>query len=770
MPRPSPSSAAPGADREGWPLTALSAAALAAVFLANLAPPARAWWPALLAAAAAAVVCGLRRWPADRFWWVLAGAALGGAAGAVAPHSPAGGAAVVLPVRADVTVRDGWQSGEAGWTARVGVRRVERSGEAVACAREVRMTLPAGIAAGSLPPPGTRWDVAGELAWRRGRPLQRPQLRVKSERLLRPAGEGRAVDRLRAAAMSALLRAAGADLGAVRAAGLAAALALGRTDAVPAGEVEAMRRGGLAHLLAVSGLNVGLVGASVWGVLAAAGVRPSRRRWAAAGSMLAFAALAGWGAPVRRAAFAGAGYLAARQLGRPLLSLPVVWAVIAGIALLEPDAILQPGFQLSALVTLALVRWAAPLAARLRALPRPAAAAAAAAVVGQAASAPLVGQHFGILTWWGVAANLAAAPLAFALTVTSLLAVVAAALVPAAGTVLLAVLLPFQAALDAIAGLAAGAVSEVPPVPVAVAAAIAVLAAVGLGRTRAAAPAALGAAALWAAWAMAPWPRPPGGGEARMLPVAEGLALLLRGPGGAVLVDAGRSPSAAARALAALRVRRLEALVLTHADADHTGGAARVVGRLRVGSLVFPAAVAADPQVVALRRLARARGCSELPVAAGQRVTLAGAPWDVMWPPPVRGPSDNDTSLVARVHLAGVRVLITGDIEAAGERALLASRRELRAEVLQLPHHGSATSSSPPFLRAVGARLALAASGVSPRYPYPAGETLRRVRTAGAVVLTQRFGATGARWAPGEARGLVDGRVAVRLAARGRAP
>jgi len=764
MPRSSPSSGASDAEREGGALVAASVAALATLLLANLAPPERAWWPALLAAGAAAAACGLRRAPGGRAWWALAGVCAGALAGALAPRAPFPGARTV-PVRALIAVRDGWQAGALGWSTRVRLEEVTRGGEPLRCSREVWLTLPADVRAPALPAPGSRWETAGELAYRARWPLRRPQLRVKSERLLRPLPGGDPVDLLREGGMRSLERAAGTDPELLRAAGLAAALVLGRTEAVASGEVDSLRRSGLAHLLAVSGLNVGLVGSFVVAVLLVAGVPPGRRRWAVAMAMLAFAALAGSGAPVRRAAFAGAAYLAARQLGRPLLAIPVVWGVVAGIALLEPDAVLQAGFQLSALVTLALVRWVEPLAGRLGLLPRWTALALAVAVIGQLASAPLVGHHFGNLSLLGVAANLAAAPVAFALTVLALAALGAAALAPWLGHVALAAIVPFQAALDGISATSSVGVLEVPPLsgPVLVAVAAAGLA--GLARRRAAAAAAGLAIALWAAWAAVPaWPAV-SGGEVRMLPVSEGMALLVRGRDGAVLVDAGRSPSGAARALAALRVRRLAALVITHPDADHVGGARRVLDRLRVGELVFPALVANQPEVVALRRAAQARGVRALPVTAGMRVTLAGTPCDVLWPAgaAITGAA-NDASLVVRLHLAGVRVLVTGDLERGGEALLEARPGGLRAEVLQLPHHGSATSSGPSFLHAVAPRLALAASGTAPRYPYPAREVLERVRRAGAAALAQREGAAVVAWERGGDVATLDGAVRLRLA------
>jgi competence protein ComEC len=702
---------------------------------------------------------------------VLAGLCLGGLAGALAPRAPSPVPASGVPVRALLAVRDGWQAGEQGWSTRVRLDEATVAGAPFPCARELWLTLPADVPASALPAPGSRWEAAGELAYRRGWPLRRPQLHVKSERLLRPVVGGPSVDRLREAGMEALRRAAGADPGRLRATGLAAALVLGRTEAVAQGEVEAMRRSGLAHLLAVSGLNVGLVGAFVWGLLLAAGVQPARRRWAVAATMLAFAALAGWGAPVRRAAFAGAAYLGARQLGRPLLSLPVVWAVVAAIALLEPDAVFQAGFQLSAVVTLALVRWVEPLTDRLSALPRWAAAALAVAITGHAASASLVGQHFGTLSLLGVGANLAAAPVAFVLTVLSLIALGAAAVSQWLGRAVLSSIVPLHAALDAISHAASSGVLEFPRFPIVAGVAAVAIGVLALGRSRLAVAAALGSVALWVGWVALPGRSAPSGGEVRMLPVSDGMSLLLRGPGGAVLFDAGRSAAAACRSLAAMRVRRLAALVLTHPDADHVGGAARILDRLRVDALVYPAVAANHPTVVALCREARARAVAERPVSAGMRIVAAGMPCDVLWPS--NDPetiAGNDASLVVRVHAGGITVLVTGDLEVDGETKLLARAGVLRADVLQLPHHGSATSSSMPFLLAVRPRLALAASGTSPRYAYPAREVLARLRRLPAVPLSQREGAHMVAWRQDEGSALIDGAVAVRLRRTREAP
>ena len=127
-----------------------------------------------------------------------------------------------------------------------------------------------------------------------------------------------------------------------------------------------------------------------------------------------------------RATAATLAYLLTRQAGRPVLPLPAMWAVVAGLVLLDPAALLQPGFQLSAGVSLALIRWVGPLAEAAEVLPRWLGAALSVAVVGQLASWPLVGVTFASVPPWGAAANLLAAPLGLPLVGASLVAVVLA--------------------------------------------------------------------------------------------------------------------------------------------------------------------------------------------------------------------------------------------------------------------------------------------------------------------------------------------------------
>lgn len=740
------SSQSSGADRAAASLVAFASGTVLAVAGGSAAAPARAWLPCLLAAGCAAAWCAVRRHPGGWFWWGACGALLGLAACAWAPRVDPAARRGGMAVRFVATIRDGWSESAYGWQNRVRLERVEAGPDRLRTVREVRVLVGGDAGPQALPRAGSRVEGSGELVARGRFPLERPSLRIKSPALIGVVEGGAVIDRWRQTGVDLLHRSAGVDADRLRAAGLAAALCLGRTEGLRRGEIRDLRRSGLAHLLAVSGMNVGLVALMAWWVMLAAGVKPGTRRWLLIPVVLTFGLLAGWDAPVRRAALGAAAYLAGRQFGRPLCALPVVWGVVGGLLLAEPAALHDASFVLSAGITLALVRWTLPVAGALGILPAPVRQEAAAVLVAQAASSPLVGGLFGAVAPLGMVVNTLAAPLSLLLLAPALAATLAAGLGAAGG--FLEVLGWVQTLLDGLAGWAGQSVWVMAPPPGWLIVAFLLAAVAALSPWRGAAPAALTLCAASVVWTLLPARTSPDA-SVRLLRVGEGMAMLVRHGQAAVLFDAGRSETEAARDLARLRVRRLDALVVTHPDADHVGGAAVVLERLQVRRLVFPELTATAPSVVALRRQARRSRVEEVVVRAGDRLDLRGVELDVLWPPLGLRRTDNDASLVAVTRVAGRRVLVTGDIEAGAERTLVADPGRLGGDVLQLGHHGSRTSSTMPFLDAVNPRLALAVSGVRPRWRYPHAEVTRRARAAGAVVVAQSEGFEEVRWTEG---------------------
>ncbi|MFP6639283.1 MAG: DNA internalization-related competence protein ComEC/Rec2, partial [Myxococcota bacterium] len=229
-----------------------------------------------------------------------------------------------------------------------------------------------------------------------------------------------------------------------------------------------------------------------------------------------------------------------------------------------------------------------------------------------------------------------------------------------------------------------------------------------------------------------------------MIDVGQGDALLVQGSQAAVLVDGGRAlaggpdlgRTAVGPALVTLGVRRLDVVVATHADIDHRGGLPHVFQNFEVGELWLPFAPGPPDEFAALRKWAESRGVPVRELAAGDRERVVGdLRFTPLWPPR-HGvlESGNEGSLVLRAEVGGHRVLLTGDIGASSERRLLAGEADLRAEVLKVAHHGSAGSSTPGFLEAVGAEIALVSASCSALSGLPSGRTLKRLEQTGASV------------------------------------
>lgn len=692
--------------------------------LAVLIPGACWWMAACTVGSAVLALRGGRRWP---FWWLF-GFSLAGMVVAARGRELGEGR---WPVRFACTVRDGWQLSETGWRTRVRVRALEGAPRSF---RELTLTVGGSANPVTLPPPGSRVEGAGELVKRR----EAVVLWVKSPLLLR-AGPPGGIDHFRERTREKLVEAAGFNPGLQRAASLAAALVLGRREALLEGEVASLREAGLAHLLAVSGLHVGLVLGVFWLVLTLLGVRPNPRRWALVPVAFLFCLISGGATSVRRATLASVFLLAGRSLGRPLELLPCFWGVVGVLSLGQPQVVWEPGLQLSAGVALALVRWVGPVQRRLGR--GKLAAAAAVALVAQLASSPLLGLHFAYVPALAMPLNVLAVPLAAALVALALVACLLAWIWPLLAHWALGMLAILAPALQALASLGETAALPFPLWPtllVVVFAWFFLLAWLpwpGAG-------VAFGAVAVLTVGSVL-WPHLPRPSQTRvvMLPVSQGMALWLAGERGSLLVDTGRAGRQVSWYLARFKGSgRLSALVLTHPDADHVGGARLALSLLRPDALYLPEIFRNRSELLPLRWQAQKRGVPVVGVRAGQRLRAEDIVCDVLWPEDAQGLEDNEASLVLRCQLGGVSLLVVGDLTKSGEAALLASGQAVAASILQVGHHGSRTSSSMPFLSAVSPRLALVPTGTAPRFAFPHGEVVERLRRTGALVLVQREG------------------------------
>ncbi|MCP2041845.1 competence protein ComEC [Neisseria sp. HSC-16F19] len=507
-------------------------------------------------------------------------------------------------------------------------------------------------------------------------------------------------------------------------AALMQALSLGDQGALAPEAWQAFRPLGINHLVSISGLHIGLVAVLAAGLMRAL-LRfiPGRRRapklwWLGAGVAAAvfYAALSGFAVPAQRALLMTA-ILAWGWYRREQVSpWQTWWRALAAVLLLDPLAVLGAGFWLSFGLVAALI-WAA--AGRSRSAVR--------------------GWRRGLLTavraqWAASLASVVGVAYLFG-SVPVLSPLVNAVAIPWFSWVLvplglLCLLMPWQAAVNGVAALAEYTMQAllwlgVRAPEIAVAQAPAPLLLLGaLGAAVWLLPRGLGWRPLGTLFLLLmlcyrPPALPHGVVRISVWDVGQGLSVLAETRHHRLLYDTGTAYAAASQVLPNLRargVRRLDALVLSHADADHDGGAALLAAH-RLPESVW----AGQPEAYAA--LFEARYC-----APGHWQ------WDGVWfefltlPPPA-GADDNEHSCIMRVIAGGQALLLTGDVSLRGEQALAAhyDADALYSQVWVLGHHGSHTSNGSTLLNAVRPEWAVASSGFANAYRHPHPWVLQRL-------------------------------------------
>ena len=500
-----------------------------------------------------------------------------------------------------------------------------------------------------------------------------------------------------------------------------AALALGDTRNLSDADWQVLRATGLTHLIAISGFHVALVAGfgALLGQLMHRLVPGLGRRWprpqASAAAALLFAAgytaMAGFALPTVRTLLMIAVVMAAQLARRPHGLADVLAFALIAILVADPLSVLAPGFSLSFL-GVAWLAWCLP-PGRGQGVVRPYLQAQGVAVLGllpvsvwffsQASLPGPVVNLFGI-PW----ISLAVVPLALAGVALSPFSDAAAvACWQAAGALMQAL----WQVLEYIAAWPAALVWL--PEPNVLVFALALLGAFWILLPRGTPGKPLAALLLLPLL----WPgsdRPaPGEVDLRLLDVGQGLSLLVRTHRHDLLYDAGPAmprgmdlgESVVLPALRATGVSRLDALVISHGDNDHAGGASAVLRGLPAVRVFAPGGWARPGMT---------------PCRVGLSWSWDGVTFSFLHPPPHFPYLGNQSSCVLRVQAEGASALLAGDIGRHVESRLAKLPGDaVRADVLLVPHHGSDTSSSLDFIAAVRPSLGLVAAGHANRFGLP---------------------------------------------------
>lgn len=524
-----------------------------------------------------------------------------------------------------------------------------------------------------------------------------------------------------------------------------AAITVGARHRISTGQWEDFARSGTSHLMAISGLHVGLAGmACYWLTLlvcAVLRVGGNHHRLALPGSAAmagAYACVSGAAVPALRATAMLLLLVLVLLRRRQVLPLRVLAAAATVVLLCDPLASLAPGFKLSfaavgLLVWAAMRRRPARASGRRRRVYGAATGLAAIQVLLLFGLLPLTVTEFQRVAVAAPIVNLFAVPLFSFVTVPLALT----------GLVLAG---PFEFLGDGLLRLSAasvallgGAIRLVAGLPIADV------------RTSWLSGAALGLLALSAVPALLPsgWPArrvawlaafaviayrvdgPPAGCfDVRVLDVGQGLAAVVRTRTRVLLYDTGASffggGSMAGRVvlpyLSGQGVRRLDRIVVSHADTDHAGGIHEILDAMPVDSVI-----GGEPLPLKSRGLSRCR--------SGQSWRWDGVVFRMLHPEPATQYEGNDASCVLQIAAGDRRYLLTGDIGRNVERGLVRRGAITRHDVVLVSHHGSNTSSDSRFIDAVDATLAIVPAGHGNRWDLPSDEVVARWRSAGVRVL-----------------------------------
>ena len=497
---------------------------------------------------------------------------------------------------------------------------------------------------------------------------------------------------------------------------LLAGFLIGETSRIDESDVDAMRRSGLAHFVAVSGSNVALF----LGLLAVAAgplaLGPRRRAIVGLLALPVYAAATRFEPSVMRASVMAGLALGGRLLGVVLEAWQLLSLAVGVLVLTDPALISNVGFQLSVVATVGVLigsRW--PVRGTF-------ARALSITLGAQLAVAPLLIVHFGTVPLLSPLVNLVAAPLVAFSTVVGAIGVAGPGFMVA----------PAAWLAEMVLALARGAAGwpQLSGAPLLALTGTAVL--VKLAPRLRAVSACAAAAALVMIVTAPGVALPPAG--VVVMDVGQGDAILLHGGDGRfALVDGGPDESLLVAKLRDIGVRELELVVLTHVHADHATGLAGVVDTFAVGE------VWADTEphtTTASRRLAEIIAIRSIPMSAPEPGTSRrlGELDLVVEGPMRRYASPNDQSIVITVRGPTRSMLLSGDIEIHAQADL----HRLRAAVLKVPHQGAGTSDA-EWLASVGSEVAVISVGPND-FGHPVGWVVDLLGDHGKVFRTDEDG------------------------------
>lgn len=509
---------------------------------------------------------------------------------------------------------------------------------------------------------------------------------------------------------------------------------------------------GIVHILSVSGTHIALVA----GVILWLG-RKLHLRFAfiavlAVGSILLYGCLSGFTPPVVRSVAMGIIALAAVGFEREPDGQNALAVAMLGMLIYQPALLYDISFQLSAGATAGIIFFYSRTVDQLSFLPDWLRCGLAVTWSAQIGVIPFLAWYFNNLSLSSLPANMIVVPIIEFLVILGLAGTLLSLIMPVAGSlVLIGCSLLTGTAVMLTSGLAKlpGGTLYLPPFSVAGGFIYYILLAwiygycpVNLPRPKETVKWICGSAfrvnflalIMIGIFLLVFWyPKPVG---VHFIDVGQGDSTLITTPHGkAVLVDAGGTTGDNTTGfdigervvfpyLRHYGILSLDYLILTHGHQDHAGGAASVADRVPVRQIMLAQEQYTSPVQLLLRKMDHN---NVIPMFEGQCFLLDDVLFEVLHAEGSQGPGGNEVSCVIRVSYGRHSFLLTGDLEAQGEEAMLKNGNEMGSTVLKVGHHGARKSTTPAFLQAVNPGYAVISAGSNNRFGHPHIETLQRL-------------------------------------------